>query len=36
MAPDCGGWWDHLETVNKYDGGAISRKNALERGTISR
>ena len=28
IAPDCGGWWGHLETVNKYEGGAITRKAA--------
>ncbi len=36
MAPDCSSWWDHLETVNEYDGAAISRRNQEEMGTLSR
>ena len=28
VAPDCGGWWSHLETVNEYNGGGITRKAA--------
>ena len=30
IAPDCGGWWSHLETANGYDGGAISRRVAAD------
>lgn len=26
IAPDCGDWWSQIETVNSYDGGAITRK----------
>jgi hypothetical protein len=32
IAEDCGGWWDHLETANNYDGGAMSRKVAQSGG----
>lgn len=36
VAPDCGGWWGHLETVNEYDGGSLSRKAAERIGTATR
>ena len=28
IAGDCAGWWSHLEKMNEYDGGGLSRKVA--------
>ncbi len=32
IAEDCGSWWGHLETVNNYDGGSMSRRVAQNTG----
>ncbi len=36
LAPNCGDWWSHLETVNEYEGPAINRKATEFRRTMER